>query len=326
MVPDDLSPRILPSRTPPVEKDPSAETPGARKACVLAVDDEPINLQLLYRALRDEHEMLMASGGAEALELCERERPDLILLDVVMPDMDGLEVCRRLKADQQLRDIPVIFITGHSSPAEETDGLNAGAVDFISKPVNPAVVRARVRTQLTLKAQADQLRQLVFVDGLTGVANRRRFDEMLDLHWRACARSGTPLSLFLIDVDFFKQYNDLYGHQAGDECLRKVARTLQSVMRRSGDLVARYGGEEFVCLSTSLAGEAVAGTGETLCDNVERLAIPHEGSSVSSHVTISVGAASEVPTDMGSAADMLALVDARLYQAKKKGRNALVSR
>ena len=268
----------------------------------------------------------MASGGQEALDVCQREMPDLILLDIMMPDMDGLSVCRRLKQNEDLRDIPVIFITGRSSPQEETEGLDAGAVDFIGKPINPAVVRARVRTHLILKAQSDQLRELVFVDGLTGVANRRRFDEILDLQWRNCVRLGTALSLFLIDVDFFKQYNDMYGHQAGDVCLRKVAQTLLAVMRRSGDLVARYGGEEFACLSTSLLGEAAEQAAETLRAHVEQLGLPHPDSSVAPVVTISIGVATLSPADGASASSMLALVDQRLYKAKAAGRNRVASR
>lgn len=289
------------------------------------MDDEPINLQLLYRALGKEYEMLMATSGEEALEICRRESPDLVLLDIVMPGIDGLEVCQKIRSDEALQEIPVIFVTGRDTPNEETEALEAGAVDFISKPVNPAVVRARVRTHLTLKAQSDQLRELVFVDGLTGVANRRRFDEMLDIQWRNGARLGTELSLFLIDVDHFKQYNDHFGHQAGDECLRQVAQVLGRELRRSGDLVARYGGEEFACLSASLIGEAAMQAAENLRARVEEIGLPHPRSEAASVVTISIGLASGQPKELGRAEEFLSLVDARLYRAKTEGRNRVVA-
>jgi PleD family two-component response regulator len=147
--------------------------------CLLVVDDQPINIQALYRIFAPEHRVLMATNGVQALALCKQDPPDLVLLDVVMPGMNGHEVCARLKAEEATRNIPVIFVTSQTDSEEETKGLELGAVDFITKPVNPAVVRARVMTHLTLKAQSDQLRQMVFVDGLTGVANRRCFDESL---------------------------------------------------------------------------------------------------------------------------------------------------
>ena len=149
---------------------------------LLVVDDQPINIQTLYQIFHADHEIFMATSGDQALAFCrDNVPPDLILLDVVMPGMDGIEVCRRLKSDPALADIPVIFVTARSDPADEAGALAAGGVDFIAKPVNPAVVRARVKTHLTLKAQTDLLHSLVFIDGLTGVANRRRFDEALQI-------------------------------------------------------------------------------------------------------------------------------------------------
>lgn len=210
--------------------------------CLLVVDDQPINIQALYRIFAPDHRVLMATSGAKALALCKEDPPDLILLDVVMPDMDGHEVCIRLQADEATRNIPVMFVTSHTDTDEETRGLQLGAVDFIAKPVNPAVVRARVKTHLTLKAQSDLLRQMVFIDGLTGVANRRCFDERFENEWRRSVRGGMPLALLMLDVDHFKRFNDRYGHQAGDQCLRQVASAIAGGLRRPGDLVARYGG------------------------------------------------------------------------------------
>ena len=184
---------------------------------LLVVDDQPINIQTLYQVFHADHEVFVATSGEQALAFCRgNPLPDLILLDVVMPGLDGLAVCQQLKADPVLANIPVIFVTACMDPADETRALEAGGVDFITKPVNPMVVRARVKTHLTLKAQEDFLRSLVFVDGLTGVANRRRFDEALLSEWRQCRRAGTPLALLMIDIDHFKRYNDHYGHPTGD--------------------------------------------------------------------------------------------------------------
>lgn len=288
---------------------------------LLIVDDQPINIQALYQAFQADHEVFMATSGEQALDFCRRDPPDLILLDVMMPGMDGLEVCRRLKADAATADIPVIFVTAQEDPADETRALEAGGVDFIIKPVNRAVVRARVRTHLTLKAQADLLRSLAFIDGLTGVANRRRFDERLFVEWRHCRRGAIPLTLIMIDIDHFKRYNDRYGHQAGDACLQQVAAVIKGNLGRSHDLVARYGGEEFVCLLPDCNPAGAARKAEVLRQAVLALGIPHETSSVAATVTVSLGTATCTPDANASADQLLAAADAALYTAKTGGRN-----
>jgi len=292
---------------------------------LLLVDDQPINIQTLYRIFHDDHEVFMVTSGQQALEFCQQKSPDLILLDVVMPEMDGLEVCRQLKADSATRDIPVIFVTAQDSSADETRGLEVGAVDFISKPVNPMVVRARVRTHLTLKAQADLLRSLAFIDGLTGVANRRQFDESLQAEWRRCKRSRSPLALVMIDIDHFKKFNDHYGHQAGDACLQLVAKTLNERLGRPYDLVARYGGEEFACLlpENNLASANILT--EVLRKAVMAQNISHEISETAPVVTISVGMAVVVPDAKRQPEQLLAAADAQLYEAKRNGRNRVCS-
>jgi diguanylate cyclase (GGDEF)-like protein len=237
-----------------------------------------------------------------------------------MPGMDGYEVCRQLKADETLRHIPVIFVTAHDDPEQETMGLDLGAVDFIAKPVNPKVVQARVKTQLTLKFQADLLRQLVFLDGLTGVHNRRYFDQQLALEWARSARTGAPLSMILLDVDFFKRYNDHYGHQAGDDCLKQVAATLKSNLRRPADLVARYGGEEFACILPETGLDDAVELANQLERQVRALAISHAYSDVATMVTISLGVATRDGVASGSASELLGLADAQLYLAKSTGR------
>ncbi len=318
--------------THPPLSDPGAapsEAPQVRRPRLLVVDDQPLNIQVLYEAFSADHQVLMATGGAQALALCASQQPDLVLLDVVMPGMDGHEVCRQLKANRTTCDIPVIFVTAHHDEAAETMGLDIGAADFISKPINPKIVRARVRTQLTLKAQSDLLRQWVYIDGLTGVFNRRHFDERLVLEWARAARSGAALAVALLDVDFFKRFNDRYGHQAGDDCLRRVAACLKAGVRRPGDLVARYGGEEFVCLlpETDLAGAMVVA--RQLGAAVHAMQIEHGDSAAAPVVTVSLGVcswprrlASKAGAEIAaSTADLLRQADAQLYIAKSSGRH-----
>jgi diguanylate cyclase (GGDEF)-like protein len=288
---------------------------------LLLVDDQPINIQTLYQIFHSDHEVFMATSGAQALDFCRNSPPDLILLDVVMPEMDGLETCRQLKADAATADIPIIFVTAQSDPMDETRALETGGVDFIAKPVNPAVVRARVKTHLTLKAQGDLLRSLAFIDGLTGVANRRRFDETLQAEWRRCGRGNSPLALLMIDIDHFKRYNDRYGHQAGDACLQKVAAALKERFGRSHDLVARYGGEEFACLMPECDLAAGLSKAEELRAAVATLGIPHADSPTASVLTLSIGVAAVVPGGDSGPQQLVAAADAALYAAKKGGRN-----
>lgn len=297
---------------------------------LLVVDDQPINIQVMHQIFAADFQVFMATSGAQALAICKDNPPDLVLLDVVMPGMDGFEVCRQLKTDDSTRNIPVIFVTAHNDAAQETHGLDVGAVDFIAKPVNPAVVRARVKTHLTLKFQSDMMRKLVFLDGLTGVFNRRYFDQQIVVEWARATRNASALSVILIDVDFFKRYNDHYGHQAGDDCLRHIALALKSALRRPADLVARYGGEEFVCILPDTCFDEAMHMARLLEQQVRALQIPHEKSDVSPVVSISLGVAARsepdantgdsAPTVLSSSVALLASADAHLYQAKSDGR------
>ncbi|HET8709738.1 MAG TPA: diguanylate cyclase, partial [Spongiibacteraceae bacterium] len=220
----------------------------SRRPRILVVDDQVINVRLLHELFKDDCDVLMATSGQLALSVCSAQLPDLVLLDVMMPDIDGHEVCRLLKLDPATRDIPVIFITGQHGEEDEVAGFALGAVDFISKPINPIIVRARVHTHLLLKLQSDKIRSMAMSDGLTGIANRRKFDGEAERCWRHCLRELLPLSIFMIDVDYFKRYNDRYGHQNGDNCLHAIAQTLHSILQRPYDVAARYGGEEFACV------------------------------------------------------------------------------
>ncbi len=292
---------------------------------LLVVDDQPINVQALYQALSAEHQVFVATSGEQALKLALEKLPDLVLLDVVMPGTDGFEVCRRLKLDPATADIPVIFVTAHSEETEEARGLDLGAVDFIAKPFHPRVVRARVKTHLTLKRQSDFLRRMAFVDGLTGVYNRRHFDERLQQEWLRARRNGTPLSLLLMDLDGFKRYNDRYGHPAGDDCLRRVAQALGQGLLRPADLLARYGGEEFAAILPETDAAGALALAERLGRQVQALALAHADSPAGLPVvSISIGIASRPSTapgeQAGTESDLLARADRQLYRAKAEGR------
>jgi len=291
---------------------------------LLIADDTATNIELLDAVLGADYEILFATSGAEAVELAIAETPDLILLDIMMPEMDGFETCTQLKADRRTAEIPVIFVTALNREAEETRGLEVGAIDFISKPFSPAVIRARVRNHMELKQQRDTLRGLSFLDGLTGLANRRRLDQFLDQEWRRSQRSQTPLSLILMDIDFFKDFNDAAGHLAGDDCLRKIAQTLEAGIRRGGDLIARYGGEEFVCVLPDTDQAGARSVAETIQNLMATLALPHPRSTASPFITLSLGIATCVVCAGKSIESLMKAADQAMYQAKAAGRNRIV--
>jgi diguanylate cyclase (GGDEF)-like protein len=288
---------------------------------ILVVDDAMENIQILNGALQDEHEVLFALSGEKALDIARTQQPDLILLDAVMPGMDGYAVCRALRSAAETRDIPVIFITALKTPEDETGALAAGAADFITKPVNAAVVRARVRTQLTVKRQADALRALTLTDGLTGVANRRAFDERLAAEWRRCGRAQAPVALVMIDIDHFKKYNDHYGHQAGDAALVQAAGAMRRAAGRQQDLVARYGGEEFAILLPEVGVEGAQQVARKLLAEIAELGIEHAAAPHAGLLTVSMGIAICLPGAEDTAAGLVHAADAQLYEAKAAGRN-----
>ncbi|MFC0229369.1 diguanylate cyclase [Serratia aquatilis] len=300
---------------------PAALITGLVQPKLLIVDDNPINIQMLYQAFSADHRVYMATSGRQALEVCFKQKPDLILLDIEMPDISGYEVCTQLKAHSETKDIPIIFVTAHIDEETETRCFNEGGVDFISKPVNRNTVRARVRTHLLLKAQSDLLRQLVYLDGLTEVHNRRYFDIRLNQEWELASRHKTPLSLIIIDVDFFKKYNDLYGHLAGDDCLRIVAKAIGHTLKRPTDLVARYGGEEFACLLPNTELMGAVEVAEAIRLQVIKQAIPHADSSVLPFVSISLGVCCRRADGTGTLADFLLQADTQLYKSKANGKN-----
>jgi len=294
------------------------------KQKVLIVDDMPTNVKILGESLRPHYDIVVATSGAKALEIAFSQMPDLILLDIMMPDLDGFSVCRTLKEDSRTKNIPVIFITAKDQAEDELHGLELGAVDYITKPFQLPIVKARVRTQLDLKRKYDLLESMVLLDGLTEIPNRRRFDDALEQEWRRMQRSGQPLAVIMMDIDFFKNFNDSYGHAAGDGCLKAVAQTLHATLQRASDTVARYGGEEFTAILPETDAAAGVLVAEKMRRNVAALEILHEHSSAARHVTISLGVAATIPTADGAPLTLVEAADALLYKAKVQGRDRVV--
>lgn len=430
---------------------PAASSPD-RQATILIVDDAPDSLELLDEMLRSQgYQTFVANSGARAIELAQRVQPDLVLLDVMMPGMDGFETCRRLKAHPETTGIPVIFVSACTDTEDVVSGFDHGAVDYIAKPVRLPEVRARVRTQLQMqsssehqKRQARRLRMIVegmdeglmlvgadgriqyanpaserclgysetelagrplsallaepaandyaayfdnrdeailarcrgtrevllhradgslrpmdlnlapmasgeqlyvallhdishhkqsetalqqaaLADPLTGIANRRQFDASLEREWQRAMRTARPLSLLVLDVDHFKQYNDLLGHAAGDDCLQAIAGTLQAHALRATDLAARYGGEEFVLLLPETPHAGAARLAESIRADVERLRVPNPHAATSDWVTVSIGAATFVPTQFDDIRSLFLTADRAMYDAKAAGRNRVLA-
>lgn len=294
---------------------------------VLIVDDEPTNIRVLSKLLSGNYRVLVAPNGEKAVEIASgKNPPHLVLLDINLPGMSGYEVCRRLKSNDATRGIAVIFITARSDTADEEKGFRLGAVDYINKPFQPTVVKARVRNHINLKIRTDLLEQTARTDGLTNIPNRRAYDENLKTLWKHCARNRTPISLLMIDIDHFKAYNDHYGHGAGDECLQRVARALAGTMNRPFEELARYGGEEFAAVLPNTGKDGARHVAGTMIQEVAKLAIPHEHSPTAGSVTISIGFASADASPASSPEELAQRADEALYDAKHAGRNCLRGR
>jgi diguanylate cyclase (GGDEF)-like protein len=289
------------------------------KSSVLIVDDEKTNIAALTHMLSPEYKVYAAKNGQDAIELANEYLPDVILLDIVMPEMDGFEVIAKLKNSERTREIPIIFITGLNNPEAEEKGLSLGASDYISKPFVSSIVKLRVQNQIQIMAQIKMIRSLSLMDSLTNLPNRRSFDDRMRLEWEHARRNKTTLSVFFIDIDKFKDYNDTYGHLQGDIVLRIVGETVTRSLNRSTDFVARWGGEEFVVLLPTTDWSGAMKTAEFIRKNVEDTVIPCEGKDT--RITVSIGINSITPVPGCTINDFLNSADQALYMAKKSGRN-----
>lgn len=316
---------------------------------ILIIDDDPQLGKLIGMRLKTAgYRTVTVPTASQALSYLGLDRPggtdpevDLVMLDIFLPDASGIEVCRRIKEDPKTCDIPVIMLTGSNDEEHLEQAFDAGAVDYIEKPFKGVELLARIRSALRLKAEIEQrkrqakeliavaeqlkraneqLRQLSFHDSLTGLHNRRYFDEFLEREFKRAQRAGTGLALIMVDIDYFKAYNDRFGHQAGDEALRQVAAALALVTQRSNDLAARYGGEEFAIVLPDTSQAGTLAIAESLRQKVEALRIFHPDSPFGV-VTISEGVAVQYPKPREQANQLIEAADMALYHSKRAGRN-----
>ncbi|MBX2863108.1 MAG: diguanylate cyclase [Leptolyngbyaceae cyanobacterium MAG.088] len=314
---------------------------------VLVVDDDPVSTIMLSQILhRDGYRVLHVGNGQDALTVCEKELPDIILMDAMMPVMNGFDSCRALRSEYGDNCPPILMITGLNDSESVEAAYDVGAMDYVTKPFHWSVLRGRVRWILNahidhqklqqslskerllrqeLKLLNQQLHHLVTVDELTGVANRRFFNEILDKEWMRLRREKASLGLVMLDIDCFKAYNDNYGHLAGDKCLRLVAQTIKECIHRPADMVARYGGEEFALILPNTDFKGAIHVSNRVKQRLQEKAIPHTASKAKSWVTASIGVISSVPEPSQSSQMLIDWADQALYEAKKSGRDRVVA-
>lgn len=294
-------------------------------ANILVVDDQVTNLQIINEVLKEHYNVFVARSGEAALAHCYKNPPDIILLDVNMPGLSGLDVCQTLKRDPLYQAIPIIFITALQGAQDENACWDSGAVDFVRKPINEATLLNRVKAHLTLKFQADALRRSALLDGLTNVYNRRYFEQQIEVEWQRCFQHNVPFAVVMLDVDHFKSYNDSYGHLMGDDCLKAIAQTLNECVPNERSFLARYGGEEFVMVLVGLSESKVQQLTELCMSSVRALGIPHGADGAKDTVTLSIGCCLSIQNGASSIlSEMIANADKYLYQAKERGRDRAV--
>ena len=290
------------------------------KNSILIVDDEALNILALTQILGESYTLYVAKDGRDAIESAKEQRPDLILLDVVMPGMDGFGVITELKGMQETCKIPVIFITGLSNAASEEKGFVLGAADYINKPFTPAVVKLRVKNQLQIITQMQKIQELSITDSLTNISNRRHFNDKLEEEWQRGVREQTHLSVLMLDIDHFKNYNDTYGHMQGDIALQSVANILKGRAKRATDLVARWGGEEFAVVLPSIIMEDAVNVAERIREEIEGSVFDCKDGRPT-RITVSIGVNCAIPDKTSSLDSFVSDTDKALYRAKLTGRN-----
>jgi len=295
-----------------------------QKNSLLLVDNEKSSLKLLSKILGSDYTIYTAANGTNAIKIAKEFMPDLILLDILMPGMDGYETLSELKKHDRTKKIPIIFITGLSSNEDEEKGLSLDAVDYISKPFSDMIVKLRVRNQIQIINQMRTIEHLSMIDQLTNLPNRRSFDERIHVEWNRAIREQTPISLLIFDIDRFKNYNDTYGHQQGDVALQSVAKVLSLASKRSSDFAARWGGEEFVILLPNTPLNSAMDIAEMIRKNIEKENIPYAGN-LTTKITASIGVNTITPTLEDSTDVFFSAADKALYAAKEAGRNKVVN-
>lgn len=294
---------------------------GAKeKQKILIVDDERSNILALNQILKPYYSTLAAINGQTAIEIAKRSMPDLILLDVVMPEMTGFEVLSELKHEELTNKIPVIIITGLDSLEDEEMGFFLGAVDYITKPFHNSIVRARVKTHLQITEYIHEIELFGMTDMLTNLPNRRSFNSRMDIEWKRTIREKNPISILMIDIDKFKVYNDTYGHPQGDVVLRSVADIFSETLKRGSDFVARWGGEEFIALLPNTDLDGALKVAEAMRANIEEACINCQNGA-STFVTVSIGVNSLTPEVEHTIVDFISKADKAMYTAKNMGRN-----
>ena len=304
---------------------------SSKSALILVVDDDVFMRKILVRYLeRERYQLIEAANGMEALKIYQAYQPDVILLDAMMPILDGFECCSQLQNLPNGDHTPVLIITALEDRESVDRAYEAGASDYVTKPIHWAVLRQRVRHLIEqsylrqkLEAANQELQRLVSIDGLTQMANRRCLDDYLDQECKRASREQIPISLVLCDIDFFKNYNDNYGHQEGDHCLQEVAQAISKSTNRPADLVARYGGEEFVIVLPNTDAQGSVNVAIRATEVMRSLKLPHSYSKVAPYVTISCGVATLLPSQEFEPTDLLKAADQALYKAKAEGRNCV---
>lgn len=338
------------------QTDKVGEAPAAQSdnwAVVLLVDDQALIAEGIRRMMVDEPDIQFhyCADPKQAIQQAVNVKATVILQDLVMPDVDGMTLVRFYRNNPATRDIPVIVLSSKDDPNTKSDAFYQGATDYLVKLPEKVELLARIRAHTKsylaqkerdqafatlskmqeqleimnteLARSNDELQRLSTLDGLTGVSNRRQFDATLQREWRRAMRNGTPISLLFADIDFFKRFNDHYGHQAGDDCLKQVSGALQQTVHRPADLISRYGGEEFVIVLPETDQQGALAVARNVLDKMADLEMPHATSEVGEHLTLSIGVATALPTQGEPAEALVAAADQALYRAKERGRNRI---
>lgn len=297
------------------------------KPTLLIVDDEPGNIKFLINTLGNQnYHIRVASDGLKALDIVfGAQPPDLILLDIVMPEADGYHVCQEIRQHNKLQNIPIIFISDDKQSTDIDKGLLMGAADHLHRPFHIPTLKARVKTHCESKIKSDLLEKLASLDRLTNIPNKQQFEDKLHMEWQRCQRSKFPVSLIMIDVDHFRAFNERYGHPAGDDCLKKISKTMTDCIRRSGDFIARYAGDVFVCILPNTDKTGAVKIASDFQGTIEALNIANEDSEVKNTLTMSSGVGTLTPSAELKPAQLVQHAETMLQRAKDAGKNQIKS-